>query len=113
MTCGVTTIGKKPYVPQGPKVPCIEHGCPAVVTQGQGYCDKHKRSWEESQRIYLYFEPHCRDCERERDVLVPSTIAHQYFPPEHQEREWWSHLLALCESCHEKRVKEYAVWYAD
>lgn len=81
---------------------CLQPYCPELVPAGKGYCDKHYPGWEESQRVFLAGCPDCYDCKK-IGLFTKSTVAHRVIPLAEGGTDWWPNLIALCDSCHEKR----------
>ncbi len=97
-----------------PKRPCMERGCPNLVTDEFAHrCPEHQReylrkwskprdvkyssgSWRKLSKIFLRHNPICNRCG------APSVLAHHIIRKRDGGSDDWDNLEALCASCHER-----------
>jgi len=106
-------------MPERPLRPCRQPGCPALVRDGSGYCEKHKRedrkrqddrrgssasrgydsTWRKLRHWYLKQYPLCERCEVQGMVVVAILVHHRDHDPRNNTAE---NFESLCVPCHEE-----------
>lgn len=104
-------------MPYKSRRPCGYPGCAALVSAGERYCDKHKktvrlggnnshydRHWQKIRALYLANHPLCVDCQKE-GRLTPATEVHHIVKVKNGGSDREDNLMALCHSCHSRRTQ--------
>jgi len=115
-------------MPMKPPRPCRYPGCPALIGDRNGYCEKHLKQtrrqyerergtstergydarWRRYRKAYLAEHPLCIECLKQSKVVEATVVDH--IKPHHDDpRLFWDQKnhQALCEPCHNiKTAKE-------
>ena len=120
-------------VPQKPKVPCREPGCPNLCEQGEKYCPEHaplhpsefkkpfegwrhrggesasKRGydskWQKARAAFLEKHPLCLICQTNGKYVKATEVDH-IIPHKGDKKLFWdrSNWQALCKNCHVRKT---------
>jgi 5-methylcytosine-specific restriction enzyme A len=107
-------------------------GCGALVRDGSGYCEVHKRvakkqveeqresstkrgygyKWQQARESFLRDHPLCVKC-KEQGRVVPSFVVDHIIPHKGDKKLFWNrnNWQALCKTCHDsKTAREDGRW---
>lgn len=119
-------------MPYASAKPCRVQGCPELVRDGSGYCERHKKErqrrydrqrgsaakrgydakWRKARERFLRAHPLCAECQR-AGILTPASVVdhiipHQGDPDLFRDESNWQ---ALCKRCHDRKTaKEDGRW---
>ncbi|MGC4075432.1 MAG: HNH endonuclease signature motif containing protein [Rubrivivax sp.] len=108
-------------MPTAAPKPCTWPGCPSLVRDGSGRCEKHRQladrqrgtarergyssKWERAREGYLRANPLCRTCQAQQ-LLELATVVDHIVPHKGDMGLFWdrTNWQPLCKPCHDAKT---------
>jgi 5-methylcytosine-specific restriction protein A len=116
-------------MPRKSPKPCRHPGCPALVYDGERFCEEHRKQrqkehdarrgsaasrgyghrWRKLRKMFLRSHPLCADpfgVHAERGELVAATEVDHIVSRARGGTDAWDNLQALCKPCHSRKTAQ-------